>query len=181
MPATDKPETEAKPSLFARLKIPIIVVTVMILELGVVYLCFPTKAAEKPNPEQEAAKELPPPEPEKAEDEEPAPTLDDKEIDLGDFSVSAHQTASNITLRVDFHLFATIPTADEAEFAKLMETKGKRVREGVIFTIRSADMTDLTDAGLGLLKRRILATTNRTLGKPFVRSVVFTDFRFNEQ
>jgi flagellar FliL protein len=42
-------------------------------------------------------------------------------------------------------------------------------------------MVDLTDAGLGLIKRRILATTNKVLGKPLVQSVVFTEFRFNEQ
>jgi hypothetical protein len=51
----------------------------------------------------------------------------------------------------------------------------------VIVTLRSSELGDLTDAGLGLIKRRILEKTNRTLGKPYLRSVIFSDFSFIEQ
>ena len=47
--------------------------------------------------------------------------------------------------------------------------------------MRSAELTDLTDAGLGLLKRRIQEKSNQTLGKPLLRAVVFSDFSFIEQ
>src|SRR5436853_128840 len=43
------------------------------------------------------------------------------------------------------------------------------------------EVTDLTDAGLGLIKRRILETTNKTLGKPLLQGVVFSEFSFVEQ
>ena len=56
-----------------------------------------------------------------------------------------------------------------------------RIRENVIIIIRSAEVTDLTDAGLGLIKRRILETTNKTLGKPLLQEVVFSEFSFIEQ
>ena len=47
--------------------------------------------------------------------------------------------------------------------------------------IGSAHQFDLTDAGLGLIKRRILETTNKTLGKPLLKGVVFSEFSFVEQ
>ena len=51
----------------------------------------------------------------------------------------------------------------------------------MIVIIRSAEIADLTDAGLGLIKRRILETTNKTLGKPILQAVMFSDFSFVEQ
>ena len=183
MPATDTRDAEvaAPKGKFAKLKIPLVIAAVVLLEFVVVYMFFPPAAAEAPPPEpvKEAAKELPPPPPEL---EEPLKlTQSDKEVDLGDFSVTAHQALANVTLRIDFHLFGTVPIERDEEFTKAMESRGKRVREQVSWVIRAADLTDLTDAGLGLIKRRILATTNKTLGKPLMTSIVFTDFRFNEQ
>lgn len=183
MSTAEKAVEAAKPSLMAKLKIPLLIVAIVIVEFVVVYLFFPSSQPPAPEPEKEAAKELPP-EPPK-EEKETEPVVDaskaDKEVDLGEFSVSAHQAASNVTYRVDFHLYGTIPADKDEEYTKLMETKGKRVREQVIVTVRSSELADLTDAGLGLIKRRILATTNKILGKPLIQSVVFTDFRFNEQ
>jgi hypothetical protein len=40
-----------------------------------------------------------------------------------------------------------------------------RFRDQVIVTFRSAEMADLTDAGLGLMKRTILEKANRRCGK----------------
>jgi flagellar FliL protein len=48
----------------------------------------------------------------------------------------------------------------------------------VIVTLRGAEVNDLTDAGLGLLKRTILEKTNAILGKPLLKLVVFSDFSF---
>jgi flagellar FliL protein len=62
-----------------------------------------------------------------------------------------------------------------------MEENKHRFREQVLVTVRGAELTDLTDAGLGLMKRRILDKTNRILGKPLLRSVIFSDFAFIEQ
>jgi hypothetical protein len=47
--------------------------------------------------------------------------------------------------------------------------------------VRGAEITDLTDAGLGLMKRKILDRANRTLGKPLLQTVVVSDFSFIEQ
>ena len=47
--------------------------------------------------------------------------------------------------------------------------------------MRSADIDDLTEAGLGLIKRKILDKTNRLLAKPYLKKVIFSDFSFVEQ
>lgn len=182
MSTVEKTETPAvKASLVKRLKIPLIILGIVIVEFIVVYLFFPSSPAPVASSlEKEAAKELPP-EPKPQPEDEIDESKPDKEVDLGEFSVSAHQAASNVTYRVDFHLYGTIPADKEIEYTKLMETKGKRIREQVLVTVRSAELVDLTDAGLGLIKRRILATTNKTLGKPLLQTILFTDFRFNEQ
>ena len=73
------------------------------------------------------------------------------------------------------------PTGRKKLFAGLFEAKKQRFRDQVIATIRSADMADFTEAGLGLIKRRILETTNRTIGKPCLEAVLFSDFSFIEQ
>jgi flagellar basal body-associated protein FliL len=103
------------------------------------------------------------------------------EADLGDFSVTIFQPASNTTLRIDFHLFGAIRVDDEGEFKSRMEEHKHRFRDQVLVTIRSSDVADLADPGLGLIKRKILAKTNETLGKPLLRSVIFSEFSFIEQ
>ncbi|HEX3655522.1 MAG TPA: flagellar basal body-associated FliL family protein [Pirellulales bacterium] len=103
------------------------------------------------------------------------------EVDLGSFRVTAFQPLSNTTVRVDFYLYGTVGHGQEEAFASLFEAKKQRFRDQVIATIRSADMADFTEAGLGLLKRRILETTNRTIGKPSLEAVLFSEFSFIEQ
>ena len=103
------------------------------------------------------------------------------EVELGDFSVTSYQPASEVTLRIDFHLFGTVMEESENDFMGRLERNTNRVREQVIVTVRNAELTDLTDPGLGLIKRRILTKVNRTLGKPLLRTIVIGDFSFIEQ
>ena len=103
------------------------------------------------------------------------------EVDLGEFAVTAFQPLSNTTMRIDFHLYGTISRDEEENFLAAWEESQHRLRDQVIVTLRSSELGDLTDAGLGLIKRRILEKTNRTLGKPYLRSVIFSDFSFIEQ
>ena len=103
------------------------------------------------------------------------------EVDLGTFTVTAFQPLSNTTMRIDFHLYGTVSKDDEENFTMAWDENQHRLRDQVIVTLRSSELGDLTDAGLGLIKRRILEKTNRTLGKPYLRSVIFSDFSFIEQ
>jgi flagellar FliL protein len=105
----------------------------------------------------------------------------EREIDLGEFSLTAFQPASNTTLLIDFHLYGTIEGEAEQGFAEHYEANKHRIRDQVITTIRSAELADLTDPGLGLIKRQILEKTNRALGKPLLHGIVFSDFLVVEQ
>ena len=88
---------------------------------------------------------------------------------------------SNVTLRVNFHLIGTVLTDEQHEFEELLSKNQHRLRDQAIFEIRNCQIDDLTDPGLALLKRRILAKSNDLLGKPLLHSVVFSDFSFVEQ
>lgn len=107
-----------------------------------------------------------------------APTV---EVELGDFAVTSYQPSSETALRIDFHLFATVAEDSQNQFLDLLERNKNRIREQVIVTMRNAELTDLTDPGLGLIKRRILTKVNRTLGKPLLRTIIISDFSFVEQ
>ncbi len=106
---------------------------------------------------------------------------DQQEVDLGEFTVTAYQPVSNSTLFFSFHLYGTILHKHADEFTHRLNDSKIRIRDNVIVIIRSAEIADLTDAGLGLIKRRILETTNKTLGKPLLQGVMFSDFSFVEQ
>jgi flagellar basal body-associated protein FliL len=103
------------------------------------------------------------------------------EVELGKYNVIVHHPASNVTLRVNFHLVGTVLADDHHEFEELLAKNQHRLRDQAIFEIRNCQIDDLTDPGLALLKRRILAKSNDLLGKPLLRSVVFSDFSFVEQ
>ena len=103
------------------------------------------------------------------------------EVDLGKYNVVVHKPTANMTLRVNFHLIGTVLEEEEHEFAELLAKHQHRLRDQAIFEIRNSQIEDLTDPGLALLKRRILAKSNELFGKPLLRSVVFSDFSFIEQ
>ena len=104
-----------------------------------------------------------------------------QEISLGEFGVTSYQPLSNTTLRIDFQLYAVFPAEDADSLMKLLEENKHRYREQILVIMRSAEMTDLTDAGLGLIKRKILEKTNRVLGREILEEVIFSDFSFVEQ
>jgi flagellar FliL protein len=172
----DAPAPAKKGILGKVLKVGAIVLVVTLVECSAMYLYFPSSTPNnaQAQPQQEVVVDEGP---EDGKDK----LTEQAEVKLGEFRVTAYQPLSNTTLRIDFQLYGTIAASDADEFKQLMEQKGHRFREQVIVIIRGADLTDLTDAGLGLLKRRILATTNKTLGKTLLHSVVFSDFSFVEQ
>jgi flagellar FliL protein len=84
-------------------------------------------------------------------------------------------------MRVDFHLYGIIAGKDKDEFEKTLKAVHQRFREQVFVTVRSAESSDLADAGLGLIKRQILEKTNALLGKPLIRAAIISDFSYMEQ
>jgi hypothetical protein len=103
------------------------------------------------------------------------------EVELGKFNVIVHKPAENITIKVNFHLIGTVTEKEHHEFEELYPKCEHRLRDQVIFEVRKSDVADFSDPGLALLKRKILAKSNELLGKPMLRTVVFSDFAFIEQ
>ncbi len=118
-------------------------------------------------------------------DEEFVSSVDDMEsaveVGLGEYTVTSYQAASATSLRVDCRVYATVAERHESEFLSLFARSQNRVREQVIITLRDAEWPDLTDPGLGLIKRRILTKVNQTFGKPLLRTVVISEFALMEQ
>lgn len=103
------------------------------------------------------------------------------EVELGHFNVTHFNPASNTTLSIDFELYGSVLAENEEEFHHLLEKNKVRVREQVIMTLHAAGSKELSDAGLGLIKRQILEKTNRALGHPMLREVLFSKFNFVER
>ena len=103
------------------------------------------------------------------------------EVELGTFNITHFNPAANTTLSIDFELYGSVLATDEEEFHHLLEKNKVRVREQVIMTLHAAGSKDLSDAGLGLIKRQILEKTNRGLGHPMLREVLFSKFNFVER
>jgi len=103
------------------------------------------------------------------------------EVEMGSFNVTHFNPATNTTLSIDFELFGAVLAKDSAEFQELFEKNKIRVREQVIMILHGAESKDLSDAGLGLIKRQILEKINRALGQPLLSEVLFSKFNFVER
>jgi flagellar basal body-associated protein FliL len=106
---------------------------------------------------------------------------DVREVDLGSYNVTRFNPATNTTLAIDFELFGTVLADDVTDFEHHFENSKARIREQVTMTLHGAESGSLTDAGLGLIKRQILEKTNRALGEPMLKEVLFSKFNFVER
>jgi len=136
---------------------------------------------------------------------------DYQEVNLGKFSLTSFDPHANTTLLIEFQLYGTTlvehkegaeaaeggghggghgapkggAASDEPDpntkFGKLFKKHKHRFRDQIIKIIRNAEMSDLTDPSLALIKRQILAKTNALLGDPLLKEIVFSDFVVVEQ
>ena len=175
----EAPAAAAKSSLFGKIKILLFVALVIAVECVVAYLYLPktaeTAALAGSAVEDKAESKT------KAKQDAENEQNRQLEVDLGEFNVTAYQPASNTTLRIDFHLYGTVAAKEQKEFMTLLEENQHRFRGQILETVRSSEITDLTDAGLGLVKRKIMDKTNRMLGKQLLQTIIFSDFSFIEQ
>lgn len=104
-----------------------------------------------------------------------------KEVELGTYNITRYNPTTNTTLAIDFELFGTVLAEDAAEFEHHFESSNARIKEQITLTMHSAESPDLTDAGLGLIKRQLLEKTNRALGEPMIKEVLFSKFNFVER
>jgi flagellar basal body-associated protein FliL len=103
------------------------------------------------------------------------------EFDLGAHSAPFIPTGSDRTHRVEFRLFGTLHQKNEAHLKEIYEEKFHRFRNRINLEIRSASLEELHENQLGLLQRRILATSNELLGEAILLSVGFSDYQVIEE
>lgn len=176
--ATPQPAPKGS-SFLGRLMIAGFMAAVVITECVLAYLWIPSAdevmaKAEQQITEQTAKEEAA----DVAEEDEQAAVV---EVELGQFSITSHRPSTSTTLRVDFTLVGTVLESDKEEFDQLLERNKFRFRDMVLVEIRNADLADLTDPGLGLIKRRILEKSNALFGKNILRSVFFSDYTFLDE
>jgi hypothetical protein len=106
---------------------------------------------------------------------------DMREVSLGSYHVLNYNPDSGSSLNVDFELYGTVLADEQDDFFQLYEANQIRIREQILVTIRSTSVIELSEAGLGLIKRKILEKTNRALGKPLIHEAVFSKFSFIER
>jgi flagellar FliL protein len=155
---------------------------VVAVECLLAYLFIPSAEQVAAMAEQNMQKKLPT----TLDSESQVPTDGDDskpaiEVELGDYSITVTQPNSATALRVDFQLVGTVRESDQAEAKSLFDRNIHRFRDMVLSEIRNLEATDLADPTLTLIKRRILEKSNALLGKPVLRSVVFSQFSYIEQ
>lgn len=104
------------------------------------------------------------------------------EVILGEFGVDSFvPSGSDRHYNVEFRLFGTIKRKDQGHFDQLFKEREGRFKNRLILEIRNATIEELTENQLGLIQRRILATTNEVLEEPVLLGVGFHDYHVVEE
>lgn len=100
------------------------------------------------------------------------------EVELGSFNITRYDPENDTTLNVDFTVYGVVLASEQAAFVEAYGSNMSRIKEQIVMTMHAAQTSDLASAGLGLIKRQIVEKTNRAIGKPLLREVVFTKINF---
>lgn len=181
--AAEESQAKKSPGLIGRLKIPLLILAIVIVEGVVVYLLMPSAADTKvmamaiePHKEtKEELHDLP-----MGESGHGSHGEDFAEVELGEFTITVARLEKNVTRNVSFQLFGGVPAAEKEEFTHHFEGVKHRICDDIDTIIRGADEAALSDPGLSLIKRRILDNTNRSLGKPYLKGVYLNEFTYVE-
>ena len=163
---SDAPDGEKKAGgkLGGPAKIAGLVLTVMLVEAGVLYvLLAPAEAA--------AVEELP-----SWETEEVA------EVPLEPFATTNARAVPGRLTHLSFTLTAVVPASRSAEFAEAAEGGHQaRLRQAVLEVARAADADALDDPRLTDFKRSLTDAMNVALREDLVRGAVVSEFKALEQ
>ncbi len=103
------------------------------------------------------------------------------EFAFGDpFSISFIPSGADQSYRVEFKLFGTLRKADEEHLQALFTERELRFRHRMNLEIRNASLQELQENQLGLIQRRVLATSTELLGEAILLSVGFSDYQVLE-
>lgn len=103
------------------------------------------------------------------------------EFNLGDHSANFTPPGADRSYRVEFRLFGTVKAKDVPRLETLYNERAGRFRHRMMLEIRNATMDELNENQLGLIQRRILATSNEILEEPLLLGVGFQDYQVIEE
>jgi hypothetical protein len=103
------------------------------------------------------------------------------EFPLGEYGITFTPPGTDRNHVVEFQVFGTIRERDKKRVEELYSARQGRFRHRMMLEVRNATMDELTENQLGLLQRRILATSNEILEEPILLGVGFNDFQLREE
>lgn len=103
------------------------------------------------------------------------------EFNLGDHAANFTPPGADRNYRVEFRLFGTVKAKDVPHLEELYNERSGRFRHRMMLEIRNATMDELNENQLGLIQRRILATSNEILEEPLLLGVGFQDYQVVEE
>lgn len=102
------------------------------------------------------------------------------EHDLGTFNIAFTPAGSDLPYRVEFRLFGELIAKDQSHLEEILAERQGRFRNRLLLEIRNASLEELQENQLGLIRRRILATSTELLGEPILTNVGFQDYQVIE-
>ncbi|MEX1040987.1 MAG: hypothetical protein WDZ51_10170 [Pirellulaceae bacterium] len=110
---------------------------------------------------------------------------DGVEIDLGEYTITVliaddptrlpDLTRYQESVALRFQLHCLVPAKHEARVRKILEEKRGRISDEVIRTCRSANLIDLADPQLKLIRAQLRDFTEELIGRGLIKRFVFTD------
>lgn len=103
------------------------------------------------------------------------------EFQLGDYGAVFTPPGSDRDYSVEFSLFGTVKEKDLKRLEELFAERNGRFRDRMLNEIRVATLDELSESKLGLLRRRIYATSNEILEEPILLSIGLQNFQKREE
>jgi succinate dehydrogenase/fumarate reductase flavoprotein subunit len=103
------------------------------------------------------------------------------EFEMGTHSVSMIPVGADQPYRVEFQLFGTVHLKDKERLQALYDERLNRFRHRMKLEIRNASLQELQENQLGLIQRRVLATSTEILGEAILLSVGFSEYQVLEE
>lgn len=171
-----------KPSLFPKLFVSGLVASVIVAETLIFFLMVPSADEVAALAEARLIEKV-----EKSIEKDGEEKIEDpnaiKEFPLGTYGVVFTPPGTDRNYSVEFRLFGTVKDKDLKELERLFAERQGRFKHRMILEVRNATMDELTENQLGLIQRRILATSNEILGEdhPILLGVGFDDYQLREE
>lgn len=179
---SEQPESQepAKPSMLPKILVGGFITTIVVFETFIFFFMVPSADEVAALAEARLVEKL---EANMAADGEE--TVEDadatKEFMLGEYRVGFKPPGSDRTYQLEFRPFGTVKEKDYERLEQLYKERKGRFRDRMILEVRNATMDELEEKQLGLIRRRILATSNEILGEPILMAIGFNDYQLSEE